>query len=225
MKAALAFILALTLCSVANAQNDVEALKKEILELARSYSGQADASGELQASIETKVDELLAIVPNLSMEEKALRALGAWRQVWGPYSYDNSASVPRGIDVNQIYQIIFKEGYYYNFAVYNFLGIESRTFLRGNFSIEEDRIAVEFNKSGLILGKSQLPLPYQASALENQSLRALYFPDFLPPNGITGALIELYADQDIRINYGVIGDDVSQPVIFVMEPVKMPGNL
>ena len=224
MKIALAFILTLSLISSASAQNNVDELKKEILNLARSYSGQADTSGDLQASIETKVDELLTLVPNLSMAEKAQRALGAWRQVWGPYSYDNSASVPRGIDVNQIYQIIFKEGYYYNFAVYNFVGIESRTFLRGNFSIEEDRIAVEFTKSGLILGKSQLPLPYQALALEDRSLRALYFPDFLPPNGITGALVELYADQDIRINYGVIGDDLSNPVIFVMEPVKMPEN-
>lgn len=222
MKVAFTFIIALILCAGVNAQDSVEDIKKQIMELARSYSGQADPSGELQDSIETKVDELLAVVPNLTMAEKAVRALGAWRQVWGPYSYDNSASVPRGIDVNQIYQIIFKEGYYYNFAVYDFLGIKSRTFLRGNFIIEEDRVAVEFNKSGLILGKSQLPLPYQAMGLEDQSLRALYFPDFLPPNGITGALIEVYADQDIRINYGVIGDDVSNPVIFVMEPVKMP---
>lgn len=206
--------------SISSQQQEIERIKTEILELAYSFVGDVDLDGSKQAIIEEKIEELRNYIPHLSMQEKAEKVIGAWRQVWGPYAFDGSDSVPRGMDVNNIYQVIDADGFYYNFAKYNFGPIRSRTFLRGNFEIASDRIDVEFNQTGLILGERDTPMPLLTQKLENREVRAVRFPDFLPPVGIGGALIEIYADDDIRLNYGVIGDDIDSPALFVMERFK-----
>lgn len=199
---------------------EVERIKNEIMNLAKSFTGQVDPDGSKQSRLEDKIEELKSYIPNLSMEERAENAIGAYRQVWGPYAFDGSDSVPRGMDVNNIYQVIDANGFYYNFAKYKFGPVRSRTFLRGNFEVTSDRIEVEFDQTGIILGERQTPMPLLVSKLENREVRAIRFPDFLPPVGISGALIEIYADEDIRLNYGVIGDDIQDPALFVMERFK-----
>lgn len=206
--------------SISSQQEEVERIKAEILELAYEFVGDVDADGTKQAVIDDKIDELRNYIPNLSMQERAENAVGAWRQVWGPYAFDGSDSVPRGMDVNSIYQVIDADGFYYNFAKYNFGPITTRTFLRGNFEVTSDLIEVEFNQTGIILGERQTPMPLLTDKLERGEVRAIRFPDFLPPVGISGALIEIYADEDIRLNYGVIGEEVESPALFVMESFK-----
>ncbi len=201
-------------------QEEITFLKQEILALAYSFEGQADIDGSKQEEIEVKIQELLLLVPRLSFQDRAVKAIGAWRQVWGPYAFDDSQTVPDRIDVKNIYQVIKPEGYYYNFAQYNFGNRLIRSFLRGNFEIRDDRIAVEFNRTGLILGNSDTPMPGLVDGLENRTVRAVRFPDFLPPSGIRGGLIEIYADDEIRLNYGTVGDNLDNPALFVMERWK-----
>jgi hypothetical protein len=216
----LGLALCLSLFSAqASASNEVvQQLKKDIIDLAYSFEGQADPDLSKQAALEEKIDELLNYIPNLTMTEKAIRAIGSWRQIWGPYAFDDSQTVPDRMDVKNIYQVISPDGYYYNFGQYKFRTGVVRSFVRGIYEIQEDRIEVEFNGNGIILGQRQTPMYQLVDALENREIRAIRFPDFVPPIGIRGALIEVYADEDIRINYGVIGSDISKPALFVMEP-------
>lgn len=201
-------------------QEEINRLKQDIFELAYRFEGQADVDGTKQDEIELKIQELLELVPRLSFQDRAVKAIGAWRQVWGPYAFDDSQTVPDRIDVKNIYQVIKPGGYYYNFAQYNFGSRVVRSFLRGNFEILDDRIAVEFNRTGLILGSTDTPMPDLVDGLENRTVRAIRFPDFLPPSGIRGGLIEIYADDEIRLNYGTVGDSLDNPALFVMERWK-----
>lgn len=198
----------------------IQQLKKEIIEMAYSFEGQADLDGTKQAALEEKIEELVTYIPNLTMTEKAIRAIGSWRQIWGPYAFDDSQTVPDRMDVKNIYQVISPDGYYYNFGQYKFRSRVVRSFVRGIYDIQEDRIEVEFDGNGIILGQPQTPMYELVDALETRNIRAIRFPDFVPPIGIKGALIEVYADADIRINYGVVGADISKPALFVMEPAK-----
>lgn len=220
MRYFVALFIMFSLTNLTSASEQLHQVKKEILELASSFEGQVDHEGELQEALEEKIDILLTLIPHLTMAEKAKRAVGAWRQVWGPYSYDGSNSIPRGMLVNQIFQVIDAKGHYYNFADYKWLGLRTRIFLRGNFSVEEDRIEVVFNKSGIVLGNRNAPRSQLARDLESGIARAIRFPDRFPPIGVTGALIEVYADKDIRINYGINGDETRPPTLFIMEPAQ-----
>jgi len=197
---------------------NIQQLKKEILSMAYSFEGQADLDGTKQDALEEKIEELVNFIPNLTMTERALRAIGSWRQVWGPYAFDDSQTVPDRMDVKNIYQVISPDGYYYNFGQYIYRRGVVRSFVRGIYEIQEDRIEVEFNGNGIILGQPKTPMYLLVDALENRDIRAIRFPDFVPPIGIRGALVEVYADQDIRINYGVVGSDISRPALFIMEP-------
>ena len=217
----IAFLLTLTSAhGFESKSQEINRLKQEILELAYSFEGQADTDGTKQDEIELKIQELLLLVPRLSFQDRAVKAIGAWRQVWGPYAFDDSQTVPDRMDVKNIYQVIKPEGYYYNFAQYKFGNRLVRSFLRGNFEIQNDRIAVEFNRTGLILGSTDVAMPDLVDALENRTVRAVRFPDFLPPSGVRGGLIEIYADEDIRLNYGTVGDNLENPALFVMERWK-----
>lgn len=199
---------------------DLNEIKSDILKLAESYKGQMDLDGSKQAAIEDLVEELLAEVPTLSMAQKAEKALGIWNQVWGPYAFDDSDRMPPGIDVDKIYQYISKDGYYYNFAEYKLVGVRLKTFLRGVYSLASDRIQVEFNRTGLIRERGNIDYSVAGDMIESGKFKVLNFPSNLPPVGVKGALVEVYADDEIRINYGVIGDDLASKAIFVMRRVK-----
>jgi hypothetical protein len=183
---------------------DLQTVKSQILDLAESYSGQADADGTKARSFEPLIQKLLALSSPQTMQEKAAVAVGAWKQVWGPYSYSNSGAAPSSIDPDNIYQVISAKGYYTNVGIYDLLGLHIIGLLKGKYAVSPDEIGVQFKQSGILLedvpkGYSLADLP----ALKDQGkLCLLEFPGFLPPVGIKGALIEVYDDADLRITYG-----------------------
>ncbi len=65
------------------------------------------------------------------MQEKAVVAVGAWKQVWGPYSYNSSGTAPSGLDPDNIYQVISVSGYYTNVGIYDFLGLHLVGLIKG----------------------------------------------------------------------------------------------
>ena len=210
--------LTLTFSGVSHAR--VEDVKNDIIDLAREFKGTTDPTGEKQEQLEERVEDLLAFVPNFTMEEKVLRAAGAWKQVWGPYAFNGSSGIPTGLNIDKIFQVLSKDGYYYNFAQYELFGLTFRSFLRGNYEIESDRVTVEFTNSGLILGEEDTPMYKLTDELENDEIRTIRFPSFLPPIGIEGSLIEVYADEDIRINYGT-SENQPERSIFILKRVEL----
>lgn len=195
-----------------------EVTRDDIFRLAESFVGQTDPTGEKQEELEALIEEFMLDKPILSMQERAMKVIGTWNQVWGPYAFDGSEDVPRGMDVTKIYQYISPNGYYYNFGEYRFFGIRSRTFLRGNYEIGQDEIKVRFNKTGLLLKEMNYALA--GEAIEKKEVRTVYFPESFPPVGIGGTSVEVYSDDEIRINYGTIDDSDAGPALFIMRRVR-----
>jgi hypothetical protein len=217
MKLIFTFLLMCLVYTSAFARN-IQDIKAQIFKTAQSFMGQTDVDGSKKKQIEKLVKELLENVPPLTMEQKAINALGVWNQVWGPYAFDDSSRLPRGIDPAQIYQYISADGFYYNFGEYN-LGLNLKFFVKGKYQILENKIAVEFTRHGLVPQK-QVDYATLGDDIESQSVKVIPFPSQLPPVGIKGALVEVYADEDLRINYGAQGDDLSDMAIFVMRRVR-----
>ncbi|MEM8812496.1 MAG: hypothetical protein AAGF59_07735 [Pseudomonadota bacterium] len=90
-------------------------LKAEIFDLAERFKGEGDPDFSRQKQLEVLVDKLLAVAPQRAVVERLDTLAGTWKQVWGPYDYRNNK---RGIDpraaVDDIYQVVFPGGYYYN---------------------------------------------------------------------------------------------------------------
>lgn len=211
-------LLSLLICFSSYAR-DLDGIKRDILSLAQSYQGQMDEDGSKQKKLETLISELKSLVPQLSMQQRAVRALGVWHQVWGPYAFDDSNRMPPGIDPANIYQYISGEGFYYNFAEYNFFGINLKSYLKGKYQILDDRINVQFTNHGLVREK-EVNYAKLGDDLEAGAVRTTAFPNQIPPAGVKGNLIEVFADHEMRINYGVVGDNISQPALFIMQRIR-----
>jgi hypothetical protein len=215
-------LIAISLLGSVNAfAQDVQSVKSQILTLAESYSGQADPDGSKAKSFEPLIAELLSLSAPQTMEEKAITAVGAWKQVWGPYSYNNSGAAPSGLDPENIYQVISSTGYYTNVGIYDFLGLHLVGLLKGQYTVTSDKIDVQFKQSGILLEK--VPKGYTLADLpalkEEGKLCLLEFPKFLPPVGIKGALVEIYDDEDLRITYGEQQGQTGR-TLYVMQRVE-----
>lgn len=195
--------LILSLSSTVWAQ-DLATVKAKILSLAQTYAGQADPDGEKAKTFLPLIQELLSYAPPQTMEQKASVAVGAWRQIWGPYFYNNASQVISGLDPNNIYQVISASGIYTNVGVYKFFGAPVVGILKGKYSVSSEKIDVEFVENGILLQK--VPQGYSLADLpalkEDGRLCIFEFPSFLPPVGIKGALTEIYVDENLRITYG-----------------------
>lgn len=206
-------------------------VKQEILELAQSYTGQGDPDLAKQRTLEALVQRLVALSPQPPVKNRLMLLSGAWKQVWGPYDYRNEK---RGVDpslgVNEIYQVVFKEGYYYNVAPDFKKGDKAKErigLLRGEYKLDprnEDLLRVKFTDLyGVKVRPTDkhlwdLPALAESGRLEN---RKTVIPSFIVKLFFGGgALREVYTDEDMRILYGSNGKDFNKEFIYVMTRVK-----
>ncbi len=218
MKLILSVFLLLSL-SVAGASDPrITELKSEIMTLAKKFEGKTDQDGKLQAQIEEKVQDLERLLPPLSMEERAGRIIGPWRQVFGPYSTTGDGTIPAGSRTDHIYQVIMPEGIFYNVALFERAGVKTVFLLKGNYTITAQAIEGIFVRNSVLLrniperGFSELP-----AKLEAGKIGVVHLPRWLPPVGFGGQLLEVYADSDIRILRGLTAQ-FSRPALYIMEP-------
>lgn len=197
----------------------LDEIKKDIFSLAESYQGQTDPDGSKQKALEVLIQELLKQVPARSMQERAVDALGVWNQVWGPYAFDGSDNIPPGQNPKKIYQYISDQGFYYNFGEFNFVGLNVKFYVRGEYDIMSDRIGVEFTNQGIVR-EAEVNYGTLGDEIEADTVRRFEIPGQLPPVGVKGGLIEMYADDELRVNYGVVGSDISDPALFIMKRVR-----
>lgn len=210
------------LCLSAQASDPrITEIKQEIMSLARAYEGRTDLEGKLQDEIEEQVKDLEKIIPFETMEEKAEKITGAWRQVFGPYSATGDGTIPFGSRTDKIYQIIFPDGVFYNVALFEKLNLKLVFLLKGSYTVTSEAIEGTFIRNSIVargLNEEELyKLPTQA---ESGTLRALHLPRQLPPVGFGGKLIEVYADEEIRILRGQTAQFV-RPALYVMEKVEL----
>jgi len=231
----LTILLSFNYYSLADENSDnVEDLKKQILELAESYEEAAflyqegDEDLKKQKSLEPLVNELIGLKPQVPVRERLDLVTGVWRQVWGPYNYQTAERiVPNGTYVKEIYQTVFKEGYYYNVSPSAFFGrFEYVPLLRGEFDFSETNpngLDVQF--TGFRFNRvrpNDIPIWELAALAEASNLPQPFFnvvPDFIVRRFEGGTLDEIYTDETMRILYGRNDGNFKIPFIYIMEKV------
>lgn len=211
---------------VANEQ-DAEQVKIEIIALAQTFTGQGDPDFRKQHALDVLVNKLLALRPQPPIKDRLSSLYGPWQQVWGPYEYrKNDRSVDPTLGVDEIYQVVFPGGYYYNVSPNYKNGDRSKErigLLRGEFKLdsrEPNTLRVQFTKStripARINGKNLWDLAElsEARTLPNEQTT---LPSWLVKILLGGgALREVYTDQDLRIAYGSNGKAIAKEALYVL---------
>lgn len=195
-------------------------IKNDIMKLAREYKGKPDPYGDLQKALEQKVQDLEKILPYSTMRERAIKIAGAWKQVFGPYSPKADGKIQWGTDADNIYQVIFPSGFFYNVAVSKISKFKSVFLLKGEYKISDEAIEARFLRNSLMVNNiPHVGLDMLPERLEQGEIKVIHLPRQLPPVGQTGELIEIYADDEIRILRGKSPGFV-KTALLIMERVK-----
>ena len=173
----------------------IDQLKSEILSISAQYTNEIELADEAREILQPLVDELVALTPVRTEAEKLDQVAGGWKNVWSFRTFGF------GIDNNQVYQIVSKDGYYYNFSKINLGKVEFATFLRGAYEDVGEQLRIEFTNNNIRLGFYPLGtnLMELGESFEAGEIRSVAIPG---PIGVTGDLINLYVDEDLRIVTG-----------------------
>jgi hypothetical protein len=207
----------------------LDTAKKQLVERARLYTGLGDPDFRIQNELEPLVQMILTLSPQPPVKERIDLLVGSWQQIWGPYEYRNDdRGVDRRLKTDEIYQRIFKEGYYYNVSP-NFTGKggEYISLLKGVYSVDKkqrDLLNVSFRKLTRLNKRPtdkeiwDLPPLSEAGTLENE-IKSL--PNFFVRLFFEGgSLQEVYTDEDLRILYATNNQNFKRPYLYVMVRVK-----
>jgi len=210
------------------ATSEIEALKSDILTLAESFRGEGDPDLSKQKAIDVYVNQLLKLKPQVPVKERLPLLYGAWEQVWGPYDYrSKKRGVDPELDADNIFQVIFKGGYYYNvsYKLDRAGRIKNTTLLRGEFKLDEknqNALKVKFTNLRKINGTQpanlkliDLPALSEARKLEGEKVVLPSFIVRLTFGG--GTLNEVYTDEDLRILYGTGSDESVSNYLYILK--------
>lgn len=223
------FILILSNSSFA--LTSIESLKQDILNTAESFKGQGDPDGSKQKQLEVLVAKLLELNPQPPLNQRLPLIYGAWKQIWGPYEYrNNKRGVDPSLDVENIYQVVFEDGYYYNVnPSLNKKGKPTKTILlRGEYSLLSDSsnfLRAKFTDLRRIKGLPSNGLNFEDLPRLSESGDLPKERNALPPFFVRlffggGYLEEVYTDSDLRITFGTGEDNEVQNYIYILKRVK-----
>ncbi len=221
-------LLILTMSSASFAQRSVEAIKADILDTAQKYAGQGDPDFNIQNELQPLVDELLEASPQPPVRERLHLLAAPWKQVWGPYDYDfDERGVDPELDLDEIYQVVSKDGYYWNIAPTYQDGDRSNvriSTLRGEYKLLDDRpdmIKIRFTRFPGVKGRPENLQLWKLAELAEK--RQLPNKTTIVPTWIVrlffggGGLREVYTDENLRITYGDDSiSDRSQEYLYIM---------
>lgn len=204
-----------------------EETKKELLKMAESFKGQADPDRSKQHTLEPLVEKLLSEKAQASVVQRLPLLYGAWRQVWGPYDYKKKGrGVDSTLDPENIIQVIFEGGYYYNVSprLDDQREAKSTGILRGEYVLDPQKdnlLNVRFTNLRKINGlpKNGLRLQDLPALSEKDELsdEKTVLPGFLVKLFFTkGTLNEVYTDETMRISFGSSRDGVLDNALYVM---------
>jgi hypothetical protein len=183
-------------------------IKDDIVALAKAHQGEGDPQQLIQQQLQVLIDELLQGYPQPPIKERLTLLQGAWYQEWGPYDYrNNRRGVDPDISTDQIYQVVFAEGYYYN--VNPMRDSEKIALLRGEYLLAgsgyPDTLNVKFTAFPGYRGAPTQPLWELPQQAETKQLAS---PTTIVPALIVklffggGSLREIYTDDTLRLTYG-----------------------
>lgn len=205
----------------------VDEVKSQILDIANQYKGMADPDFIIQNELMPYVDRLLELSPQVPVAERISTLAGPWKQVWGPYEYrKNDRNVDPTLDIDNIYQVIFEDGYYYN--VGNQLDkktgqVKKVTLLRGEFEVASgDDLNVRFTKLNNVKripeGLTYLDLPALSESNTLKGEKTSLWSWIVKLTFPGGTLSEIYTDSNLRLAIGnSVDSDGVQGYLYVME--------
>ena len=232
MKAsALIFVLSILFSSIGYAKDlnlmTLEELKSELVSRASTYTGKGDPDFKIQNELEPFVKRMIELNPQPPVKDRLSFIYGIWKQVWGPYDYKkNDRQVDPRLGVNEIYQVVDPDGFYYNVSPNYKDGnrsMERINYLKGLFRISKSNpngLDVKFRK---FLGMSKRPVgrpiydfvkEAEDGTLPNQIKIVPTFVVRLSSGG--GSLVEVYTDETIRILYASNKSDFKRGYLYVM---------
>jgi hypothetical protein len=230
---AAALILKVTLFSgpklfaAQNIQAIAEA-KANLIATAQSFAGQGDPDRSIQNTLEPLVQKLLALSPQPPVAQRLQFLQAPWKQVWGPYSYeDDNRGVDPKIGMAEIYQVVFEGGYYYNVSPVYKNGDKSKErtgFLKGEYSLDarnKNALNVRFKRYPGIEGRPTDGRQIWELAADAEAGKLLGEISIVPTWIVrlffgSGSLNEVYTDQDLRITYGADNIDFKNDYLYVM---------
>lgn len=213
------------------ASAETQAIKRQILELAQSYAGQADPDQSKQKTLEPLVEKLVRENPMPPVSDRIKLLAGAWKQVWGPYDYRNDdGGIDPKLGIAEIYQVVFADGYYYNVAPFYPNQTRDREqvgLLRGEFTLDSgdpNGLSVKFTDYPGVEPRPantniwDLAAVAEAGQLQN---KITIVPSWIVKLFFKGGkLEEVYTDGDLRILYGSKGKPGARRFLYIMSRVK-----
>jgi hypothetical protein len=205
-------------------------LKQALMEQAEALKGLGDPDRRHQATLNVLVNQLLAACPQAPIQDRLPLLAGPWQQVWGPYTYRGSdRGVDPRLDPNNIYQVVFQQGFYYNVSPdRDRLGRpKDRTILlRGEYKLDPKRpnvINVRFTNLRAVPGiqrtpyaYTQLPILFETGRIKDTTLLPPFFVRLFFGGG---SLQEVYTDQDLRITYGSDKNNLKDNYLYILKRV------
>ena len=212
------FVLLATLISppAQATERSVDEIKRDIVAMAKSFTGQGDPDFAIQNQLDVLVEELLAVAPPQPPASERIDLLvGPWKQLWGQYDYTGGDD--RGVDprlgVEDIYQVVFPGGYYYNVSPYEGRRFDFIALLRGQYTFVEGYPDMIKGKFTDFPGSKSVPEGVElwelAEMAENEELpdRTTVVPSWIVWLFFgSGYLREAYTDDTMRLIYG--GDEL-----------------
>lgn len=205
----------------------LDELKVELVNRASKYTGQGDPDFKIQNELEPIVKRMLELSPQPPVKDRLPLLYGVWKQVWGPYDYQNDdRGVDPSIEPKEIYQVIDPEGFYYNVSPSYKNGDRNKeriNYLKGQYRLSEvnpNGLNVKFRK---FPGMKKRPLDRpiydfvkeaEEGTLPNQVTIVPTFIVRLFFGG--GTLVEVYTDSTMRILYGSNEDEFKKNYLYVM---------
>jgi hypothetical protein len=206
-------------------------LKKNIISMAKSYEGKGDPDYKIQNTLAPLVEKLISLNPQPPVKERLNLLYGTWKQVWGPYDYrNNNRGVDPTLGVNEIYQVISKDGFYYNVSpIYKKNNKDNPRigYLKGEYSLDNNsttNLNVHFVKyPGMKFRPDNREIFDFVEEAENDNLpnETTIVPTLIVKYFFQGgALVEVYTDEDTRILYGSNGKDFKNKYLYIMTKVN-----
>ena len=214
MKTSSIFSFALALLSAtalaSNQQTDrVAELKEQIKSVATEATATDRDLLATKNELSPLVNELVAISPSQTEAQKAELVAGGWVNLWTDNNFGPT------LNPANIYQVVSADGYYYNISEIPAATGKLTNFLRGAYTDEGSYLAIEFTANSV----SNVPLTAgtDLTALANKVEQSLLATTPVRgPVGVTGVLLNVYVDDDLRIVWGNSTLN-SRPLLFILE--------
>jgi hypothetical protein len=179
------------------------------------------ADGSVKSQLDILIDELLSITPHRTEQEYLSLVIGEWHQIWadGPTGPPiDLGGVSAHTVPDQIYQVVYEGGYFWNLTKNIVNGRVTTGYLRGECMLQgkDNPLRIRFTQ---LTGTTLFPFPgTPLRRLTDQAEDGLFdagnMDGYLVSD--TGTMANIYVDEDFRIVRGTIPGYPSQTFLYLL---------